>query len=53
MAIFGRQGIVGLLTTGLLSHYPLAALTVLDRFALRRECAVRAAQAFSISGYDE
>lgn len=47
VAIFG-QGIVGLLTTGLLSHYPLAALTVLDRFALRRECAVQcgAAQAF-------
>ncbi|MEZ4656752.1 MAG: oxidoreductase [Caldilineaceae bacterium] len=47
VAIFG-QGIVGLLTTSLLSQYPLAALTVLDRYELRRACAVQggATQAF-------
>lgn len=38
-AIFG-QGIVGLLTTTLLAHYPLAELSVLDRFAQRRACAL-------------
>jgi threonine dehydrogenase-like Zn-dependent dehydrogenase len=31
------QGVVGLLTTALLAHYPLAHLVVFDRFALRRD----------------
>jgi 2-desacetyl-2-hydroxyethyl bacteriochlorophyllide A dehydrogenase len=35
VAIFG-QGIVGLLTTALLSGFPLASLVTLDRYALRR-----------------
>lgn len=36
VAVVG-QGIVGLLTTALLSRFPLAALTTLDRHPLRRE----------------
>lgn len=36
VAVFG-QGIVGLLTTALLSKYPLARLITADRYALRRE----------------
>jgi len=31
------QGVVGLLTTALLAHYPMARLVVFDRFALRRD----------------
>ena len=31
------QGVVGLLTTALLAHYPLARLVVFDRFALRQD----------------
>jgi threonine dehydrogenase-like Zn-dependent dehydrogenase len=36
VAVFG-QGIVGLLTTALLSRYPLNSLVTLDRYPLRRE----------------
>lgn len=36
VAVFG-QGVVGLLTTGLLAQMPLAALVTLDRYPLRRE----------------
>ncbi len=35
------QGVVGLLTTALLAHYPLARLTAFDRFELRRDQARR------------
>ena len=31
------QGVVGLLTTALLAHYPLARLVIFDRFELRRD----------------
>jgi len=34
------QGVVGLLTTALLARFPLAALVVFDRYALRRETAL-------------
>ncbi len=40
VVLFG-QGIVGLLTTALLSTYPLANLITLDRFPLRREWSER------------
>ncbi|MCB9421581.1 MAG: zinc-binding alcohol dehydrogenase [Ardenticatenaceae bacterium] len=40
VAVFG-QGIVGLLTTALLAHAPLASLVTLDRYALRREWSKR------------
>lgn len=40
VALFG-QGIVGLLTTRLLSHYPLASLVTLDRYASRRDWSKR------------
>jgi len=36
--VFG-QGIVGLLTTALLTEFPLAALLAVDRYSLRREAA--------------
>jgi 2-desacetyl-2-hydroxyethyl bacteriochlorophyllide A dehydrogenase len=36
VAVFG-QGIVGLLTTGLLARIPLASLVALDRFPMRRQ----------------
>ncbi len=36
VAVFG-QGVVGLLTTALLSRMPLASLVTVDRFPLRRE----------------
>jgi 2-desacetyl-2-hydroxyethyl bacteriochlorophyllide A dehydrogenase len=36
VAVFG-QGVVGLLTTALLARLPLASLTTLDRYPLRRE----------------
>jgi threonine dehydrogenase-like Zn-dependent dehydrogenase len=36
VAVFG-QGIVGLLTTALLTRFPLACLATLDRYLLRRE----------------
>jgi 2-desacetyl-2-hydroxyethyl bacteriochlorophyllide A dehydrogenase len=36
VAVFG-QGIVGLLTTGLLARIPLASLIALDRFPMRRQ----------------
>lgn len=39
VAVFG-QGIVGLLTTALLSHFPLADLLTLDRYPLRREASL-------------
>ena len=35
VVVFG-QGIVGLLTTALLAHFPLAVLVTLDRYAIRR-----------------
>jgi threonine dehydrogenase-like Zn-dependent dehydrogenase len=35
VVVFG-QGIVGLLTTALLAHFPLAILVTLDRYAIRR-----------------
>ncbi len=35
------QGIIGLLTTALLSHFPLAVLTTLDSHPLRREASIR------------
>ena len=40
VAVFG-QGIVGLLTTQLLAHLPLACLLTLDSHALRRDWALR------------
>jgi 2-desacetyl-2-hydroxyethyl bacteriochlorophyllide A dehydrogenase len=40
VAVFG-QGVVGLLTTMLLAHFPLAALVTLDGYALRREWSER------------
>ena len=39
VVVFG-QGVVGLLTTALLSRLPLASLVTLDRFPLRREKAI-------------
>jgi 2-desacetyl-2-hydroxyethyl bacteriochlorophyllide A dehydrogenase len=39
VVVFG-QGVVGLLTTALLSRLPLANLITLDRFSLRREKAI-------------
>jgi len=41
VAVFG-QGIVGLLTTTLLSRIPLASLVTLDRYPLRRELSLKA-----------
>lgn len=38
--VFG-QGIIGLLTTALLSRFPLAALATLDAYPLRREASLR------------
>lgn len=48
------QGVVGLLTTALLAHYPLATLMVFDRFELRREKArmLGASAAFDPAGVD-
>lgn len=40
VAVFG-QGMVGLLTTGLLAGMPLSRLVVVDAFARRRRCARR------------
>lgn len=40
VALFG-QGIVGLLTTALLSGFPLASLVTLDRYALRRQTSLK------------
>ena len=40
VAVLG-QGVVGLLTTALLSRFPLAALAVFDRYPRRREAAQR------------
>jgi 2-desacetyl-2-hydroxyethyl bacteriochlorophyllide A dehydrogenase len=39
VAVFG-QGVVGLLTTALLTGFPLAALATLDRYGLRREASL-------------
>jgi threonine dehydrogenase-like Zn-dependent dehydrogenase len=36
VVVFG-QGVIGLLTTALLAHYPLSTLVTLDRYELRRE----------------
>ena len=41
VVVFG-QGVVGLLATGLLSQYPLAALFAVEPFARRREASLRA-----------
>ena len=41
VAVFG-QGIVGLLTTGLLARIPLSSLVALDRFPLRRRASQEA-----------
>lgn len=41
VAVFG-QGIVGLLTTSLLSRFPLADLVTFDKFPLRREASKKA-----------
>jgi threonine dehydrogenase-like Zn-dependent dehydrogenase len=41
VAIFG-QGIVGLLTAGLLARFPLACLATLDRYPLRRQASLEA-----------
>jgi len=41
VAVFG-QGLVGLLTTTLLSRIPLASLVTLDRYPLRRELSLKA-----------
>jgi len=40
VVVFG-QGIVGLLTTALLSQFPLASLLTLDRYPLRRQAALQ------------
>ena len=40
VAVFG-QGIIGLLTTGLLARLSLASLITLDRFPLRREASLK------------
>lgn len=40
VAVFG-QGIVGLLTTSLLSSFPLGDLVTLDRYPLRRQASIR------------
>ncbi len=39
VAVFG-QGIVGLLTTGLLARFPLGRLVTLDKFPLRRQASL-------------
>lgn len=41
IAVFG-QGIVGLLTTALLSQFPLAGLVTVDRYPLRRQASLEA-----------
>jgi threonine dehydrogenase-like Zn-dependent dehydrogenase len=41
VAVYG-QGVVGLLTTSLLAHFPLAALLTLDPFKLRRDASRQA-----------
>ncbi|MCB9135409.1 MAG: zinc-binding alcohol dehydrogenase [Anaerolineales bacterium] len=48
VAVFG-QGIVGLLTTALLAQFPLANLTTLDHFSLRRTASLHAGADQSIS----
>ncbi len=40
VVVFG-QGIVGLLTTGLLATFPLGDLVALDRYALRRQASIK------------
>ncbi len=40
VVVFG-QGVIGLLATGLLARFPLAALTALDGYPLRREASIR------------
>jgi 2-desacetyl-2-hydroxyethyl bacteriochlorophyllide A dehydrogenase len=40
VVVFG-QGVVGLLTTMLLAQFPLAGLSTVDGFALRRECSAK------------
>jgi 2-desacetyl-2-hydroxyethyl bacteriochlorophyllide A dehydrogenase len=47
VAVFG-QGIVGLLTTALLSRLPLASLVTLDKYAMRREASLRIGAAASL-----
>lgn len=47
VAVFG-QGIVGLLTTSLLSHIPLTDLITFDRFPLRREYSLRSGASQSL-----
>lgn len=48
VAVFG-QGIVGLLTTALLAQFPLANLTTLDYYSLRRTASLQAGARQSIS----
>jgi 2-desacetyl-2-hydroxyethyl bacteriochlorophyllide A dehydrogenase len=47
VAVFG-QGIVGLLTTALLSRLPLASLVTLDKYMMRREASLRIGAAASL-----
>ncbi len=47
VAVFG-QGVIGLLTTALLSHIPLADLLTFDRFPLRREYSLRSGASQSL-----
>jgi threonine dehydrogenase-like Zn-dependent dehydrogenase len=49
--VFG-QGIVGLLTTALLKHYPLEAIVTLDRYRLRREASMAAGASESLDPDD-
>jgi 2-desacetyl-2-hydroxyethyl bacteriochlorophyllide A dehydrogenase len=49
-AVFG-QGIVGLLTTALLSRFPLAALVALDPFELRRQAALELGASASLDPF--
>lgn len=46
------QGIVGLLTTALLSQHPLASLVTLDRYPLRREASLSCGASVSLDPND-
>jgi 2-desacetyl-2-hydroxyethyl bacteriochlorophyllide A dehydrogenase len=51
VAVFG-QGIVGLLTSSLLSRFPLSSLITIDRFAKRREASLASGAQASLSPDD-
>ncbi|MES0362285.1 MAG: oxidoreductase [Anaerolineales bacterium] len=46
------QGLVGLLTTALLSQHPLASLVTLDRYSLRRQASLRCGALVSLDPND-